>query len=62
MIEKGIEEAIESKCSFNFTGTITEKLKIRTALALSEEGMKVDELRFICDNVTKLGFIGNIRS
>jgi hypothetical protein len=24
--------------------------------------MKVDELRFICDNVTKLGFIGNIRS
>jgi histidyl-tRNA synthetase len=59
MIEKGIKaEAIEKVQSlFNFTGTITEKIgKLEQLLAASEEGTKgIEELRFICDNVTKLG-------
>ncbi len=59
MIEKGIaEEAIQKvQPLFNFTGTITDKLeKLSQLLASSEEGMKgVEELRFICDNVTQLG-------
>ena len=59
MIEKGIsEDAIEKvQPLFNFTGTISEKIsKLFKILATSEEGMKgVEELRFICDNVTNLG-------
>jgi histidyl-tRNA synthetase len=54
MIEKGIEAR---RCSlfFNFTGTITEKIEKLGQLWLFG-GMKgIDELRFICDNVTKLG-------
>ena len=59
MIEKGIGESAIEKVQplFNFTGTISEKIsKLSTLLAESEEGMKgVEELRFICDNVTNLG-------
>ena len=59
MIEKGInEEAIEKvQPLFNFTGTITENIeKLSQLLAASSEGMKgVEELRFICENVLKLG-------
>jgi len=59
MLEKGISEAalIKVQPLFNFTGTIQEKLeKLSGLLATSEEGKKgIEELRFICDNVTKLG-------
>lgn len=59
MMEKGIsEEAIEKvQPLFNFTGTISEKInQLSVLLAESNEGMKgVEELRFICDNVMKLG-------
>ncbi len=59
MFEKGISEtAIEIvQPLFNFTGTINEKIeKLANLLANSEEGMKgVNELQFICDNVTTLG-------
>ena len=59
MLEKGITaEAIEKvQPLFNFTGSINEKLeKLSQLLASSEEGMKgVEELRFICDNVTTVG-------
>lgn len=59
MLEKGISEIALEKVQplFNFTGTIEEKLaKLSTLLSNSEEGMKgIEELRFICDNVTKLG-------
>ena len=59
MLEKGISEAALVKVQplFNFTGTIQEKLeKLTQLLSSSEEGKKgVEELRFICDNVTKLG-------
>lgn len=59
MIEKGITEAAIVKVQplFNFTGSISEKIeKLSQLLVTSEEGMKgVEELRFICDNVTKLG-------
>jgi histidyl-tRNA synthetase len=59
MLEKGISEsAIEKVQSlFDFSGTINEKIeKLAQLLANSEEGMKgVDELQFICDNVTTLG-------
>ena len=59
MIEKGItEEAIvKVQPLFSFSGTISEKIEqLSGLLASSEEGMKgVEELRFICDNVTKLG-------
>lgn len=59
MLEKGISEsAIEKVQSlFDFSGTINEKIeKLGQLLANSEEGMKgVDELQFICDNVTTLG-------
>jgi histidyl-tRNA synthetase len=41
---------------FNFTGTISEKLnQLSVLLAESIEGKKVEELRFICDNVAELG-------
>jgi histidyl-tRNA synthetase len=59
MMEKDIsEEAIEKvQPLFNFTGTISEKInQLSVLLAESNEGMKgVEELRFICDNVMKLG-------
>jgi len=59
MIEKGISESALEKVQplFSFTGTITEKLeKLESLLSTSEEGKKgIEELRFICDNVTKLG-------
>ncbi|MFA9189038.1 histidine--tRNA ligase [Flavobacterium sp. FBOR7N2.3] len=59
MIEKGISEdaIVKVQPLFNFTGSISEKIeKLSQLLAASEEGMKgVEELRFICDNVTKLG-------
>lgn len=59
MLEKGISETALEKVQplFNFTGTIDEKLaKLSALLSNSEEGMKgVEELRFICDNVSKLG-------
>lgn len=59
MIEKGIAaEAIDKvQPLFNFTGTITEKIeKLGQLLASSGEGMKgVEELRFICENIMKLG-------
>jgi histidyl-tRNA synthetase len=59
MIEKGIGESAIKKVQplFNFTGTISEKIqKLSALLGESEEGMKgVEELRFICDNVSNLG-------
>lgn len=59
MLEKGIgEDAIQKvQPLFNFTGSINEKLdKLNELLATSEEGLKgVEELRFICDNVTAIG-------
>ena len=59
MLEKGISALALVKVQplFNFTGTIQEKLeKLATLLSSSEEGKKgIEELRFICDNITKLG-------
>lgn len=59
MLEKGISENALEKVQplFNFTGTINEKLeKLSILLSSSEEGKKgIGELRFICDNVTRLG-------
>jgi histidyl-tRNA synthetase len=59
MIEKGISEDAILKVQplFNFTGTISEKInQLSVLLAESHEGMKgVEELRFICNNVTELG-------
>jgi len=59
MLEKGISEAALEKVQplFNFTGTISEKIqKLSALLSSSPEGMKgVEELQFICDNITTLG-------
>ncbi|TDP61731.1 histidine--tRNA ligase [Flavobacterium dankookense] len=59
MVEKGILETAIEKVQplFNFTGSINEKLeKLSELLSSSEEGKKgIEELRFICDNVIKLG-------
>jgi len=59
MLEKGISEEALLKVQplFHFTGTIQEKIeKLSGLLAASEEGKKgIEELRFICENVTKLG-------
>ena len=59
MIEKGISESAIEKVQplFNFTGSISDKIKqLSTLLLTSEEGMKgVAELQFICDNVARLG-------
>jgi histidyl-tRNA synthetase len=64
MIAKGITEDAIAKVQplFNFTGTITEKIeKLELLLASSEEGLKgVAELRFICENVSKLGLVSAI--
>jgi histidyl-tRNA synthetase len=59
MLEKGISETAIEKVQplFNFTGTINEKIeKLAQLLANSDEGKSgVNELQFICDNVTTLG-------
>jgi histidyl-tRNA synthetase len=59
MLEKGISEdaLLKVQSLFNFTGTIQEKIeKLSALLSSSEEGKKgIEELRFICENVIKLG-------
>ncbi len=59
MIEKGISETAIQKVQplFNFTGSISEKIeKLAVLLASSIEGIKgVEELKFICNNVSDLG-------
>ena len=59
MLEKGISETAIEKVQplFNFTGSISEKIeKLSVLLSESIEGMKgVEELQFICDNVSDLG-------
>ena len=59
MLEKGISQGALEKVQplFNFTGSIQEKLdKLSELLSSSDEGKQgIEELRFICDNVTKLG-------
>ncbi len=59
MLEKGISEEALLKVQplFSFTGTIEEKIeKLSILLSASEDGKKgIDELRFICENVNKLG-------
>lgn len=59
MLEKGISATAIEKVRplFNFTGSISEKIaRLSALLASSEEGMKgIEEVRFICDNVTALG-------
>jgi len=59
MIEKGISEAAIEKVQplFGFTGSIAQKInQLGVMLSGSEEGKKgIEELRFICDNVEKLG-------
>jgi histidyl-tRNA synthetase len=59
MLDKGISEAALLKVQplFGFTGTIQEKIeKLSALLSSSEEGRKgIEELRFICENITKLG-------
>jgi histidyl-tRNA synthetase len=59
MLEKGISEQAIQKVQplFNFTGTILEKIaKLSNLLSTSEEGKKgIEELQFICENVSKLG-------
>ena len=64
MIEKGISESAIEKVQplFHFTGSIEEKIqKLSVLLSMSPEGMKgVEELQFICDNVTKLGLRDSI--
>jgi histidyl-tRNA synthetase len=59
MLEKGISaEAIEKvQPLFSFTGTISEKIdQLSTLLSSSVEGVKgVEELQFICENISQLG-------
>ncbi len=59
MLEKGISDDALEKVQplFNFTGTIEEKIeKLSVLLSNSVEGKKgIDELKFICENVLKLG-------
>ena len=59
MLEKGISaEAIEKvQPLFSFTGTISDKIEqLRNLLSSSVEGLKgLEELQFICENVTDLG-------
>lgn len=59
MLEKGISEIAINKVQplFAFTGSISEKIaQLSGLLSASEEGKKgVEELRFICDTVSKLG-------
>lgn len=64
MIEKGISETAIQKVQplFSFIGSISEKIeKLSSLLAESVEGMKgVQELQFICDNVSSLGLSSSI--
>ena len=64
MLEKGISaEAIEKvQPLFSFTGTISDKIsQLRELLSNSVEGLKgVEELQFICENVTDLGLQNSI--
>ncbi|WP_310556344.1 histidine--tRNA ligase [Flavobacterium sp.] len=64
MIEKGISETAIEKVQplFHFTGSIAEKIeKLATLLSSSVDGMKgVEELQFICDNVSSLGLSSSI--
>jgi histidyl-tRNA synthetase len=62
--EEGVKEMIEKELLRMLLQSVQPLLrvlllknrKIRTALCTSDEGMKgVEELRFICDNVSKLG-------
>lgn len=59
MLEKGISEQAIQKVQplFNFSGTILEKIaKLSDLLSTSDEGKKgIEELQFICENVSKLG-------
>ena len=59
MLEKGISQEALKKVQplFNFTGTISQKIdQLSVLLASSSEGKKgIDELQFICKNVTSLG-------
>ena len=59
MLEKGISEEAINKVQplFNFTGSINEKIeKLAQLLSSSTEGMKgVEELQFICENVSEIG-------
>jgi histidyl-tRNA synthetase len=59
MLEKGISEdaLVKVQPLFSFSGSIADKLeKLSQLLATSEEGKKgIEELRFICENVTQLG-------
>jgi len=59
MLEKGISDDALEKVQplFNFTGTIEEKIeKLSVLLSNSVEGKKgIEELKFICENVLKLG-------
>ncbi|WP_395043592.1 histidine--tRNA ligase [Flavobacterium sp.] len=59
MVEKGISEIALQKVQslFNFTGNIEQKLeKLSVLLSNSDDGKKgIEELRFICENVSKLG-------
>ena len=59
MLEKGISaEALEKvQPLFSFKGTISDKIEqLRNLLSSSVEGLKgVEELQFICENVTDLG-------
>ena len=59
MLEKGISTVALEKVQplFAFSGTIDQKLEqLSLLLTDSEEGQKgISELRFICDNVSKLG-------
>jgi len=59
MLEKGISESAIEKVQplFQFTGTVSEKIeKLNDLLTISEEGKKgVEELKFICKTIEKLG-------
>ena len=59
MLEKGISESAIEKVQplFQFTGTVAEKIeKLNQLLATSAEGLKgVEELRFICETLERLG-------
>ena len=59
MLEKGISAEALSKVQslFSFSGSLSDKIsQLREMLSGSEEGTKgVDELQFICENVTELG-------
>ena len=64
MLEKGIStEALEKvQPLFSFKGTISDKIaQLRDLLSDSVEGLKgVEELQFICENVTELGLQDSI--